>query len=78
MENRNIILGGVFMNEKTKDLVWAALFLAIGIVIPYVFHVTSLPGQIFLPMHIPVLLCGVILGKKYGLILGILLLGFYV
>ena len=61
------------MNEKTKDLVWAALFLAIGIVIPYVFHVTSLPGQIFLPMHIPVLLCGVILGKKYGLILGILL-----
>lgn len=61
------------MNEKTKDLVWAALFLAIGIVIPYIFHATALPGQIFLPMHIPVLLCGVILGKRYGLIIGILL-----
>lgn len=61
------------MNEKTKDLVWAALFLAIGIIIPYIFHATSLPGQIFLPMHIPVLLCGVILGKRYGLIIGILL-----
>ena len=61
------------MNKKTRDLVWAALFLAIGIVIPYIFHVTSLPGQIFLPMHIPVLLCEVILGKRYGLILGILL-----
>lgn len=61
------------MNEKTKSLVWAALFLAIGIIIPYIFHVTSLPGQIFLPMHIPVLLCGVILGKRYGLIIGILL-----
>ncbi|WP_195988404.1 ECF transporter S component [Clostridium sp. D53t1_180928_C8] len=61
------------MNEKTKDLVWAALFLAIGIVIPYIFHATSLPGPIFLPMHIPVLLCGVILGKRYGLIIGILL-----
>lgn len=61
------------MNEKTKDLVWVALFLAIGIVIPYIFHITSLPGQIFLPMHIPVLLCGVILGKRYGLILGLLL-----
>ncbi|MEN8078364.1 ECF transporter S component [Clostridioides difficile] len=61
------------MNEKTKDLVWAALFLSIGIIIPYIFHATSLPGQIFLPMHIPVLLCGVILGKRYGLIIGILL-----
>lgn len=61
------------MNKKTKDLVWAALFLAIGIIIPYIFHVTSLPGQIFLPMHIPVLLCGVILGKRYGLIIGVLL-----
>ena len=61
------------MNEKTKNLVWAALFLAIGIIIPYIFHATSLPGQIFLPMHIPVLLCGVILGKRYGLIIGILL-----
>lgn len=61
------------MSEKTKDLVWAALFLAIGVIIPYIFHVTSLPGQVLLPMHIPVLLCGVILGKRYGLIVGILL-----
>lgn len=61
------------MSEKTKDLVWAALFLAIGVIIPYIFHITSLPGQVLLPMHIPVLLCGVILGKRYGLIVGILL-----
>lgn len=61
------------MGKNTKELVWAALFLAIGIIIPYIFHVTSLPGQILLPMHIPVLLCGVVLGKKYGVIVGILL-----
>ncbi|CUP24452.1 ECF transporter S component [Clostridium disporicum] len=61
------------MKERTKELVWASLFLAIGVIIPYIFHATSLPGQVFLPMHIPVLLCGVILGKKYGVIVGILL-----
>lgn len=61
------------MNIKTKELVWAALFLAIGIIIPYIFHITALPGQVFLPMHIPVLLCGVILGKKYGIMSGVLL-----
>lgn len=60
------------MNEKTKGLVWASLFLAIGIVIPYIFHTTGLPGQVFLPMHIPVLLCGLILGGKYGVLVGIL------
>lgn len=60
------------MKKNAKELVWASLFLAIGIIIPYIFHATGLPGQILLPMHIPVLLCGVILGKKYGIILGIL------
>lgn len=65
-------MGVMRMNEKTKKLVWAALFLAIGILIPYIFHIIGLPGQVFLPMHIPVLLCGLILGGKYGLMVGIL------
>lgn len=60
------------MKEMTKELVWASLFLAISVIISYIFHVTSLPGQVFLPMHIPVLLCGAILDKKYRVIVGIL------
>lgn len=60
------------MDNKIKDLVWAGLFLAFGILIPYIFHVTGLSGQIFLPMHIPVLLCGLVLGWKYGVFVGML------
>lgn len=55
---------------NTKSLVKGSVFLALGIIIPYIFHATGIPGTIFLPMHIPVLLCGFILGKKYGLAIG--------
>ncbi|CDF59041.1 ECF transporter S component [Thermobrachium celere] len=55
---------------KTKKLVLAALFLALGLLIPSIFHMSGLPGNVFLPMHIPVLLCGFVLGEKYGVLIG--------
>lgn len=55
---------------KTKKLIVAALFLALGILFPSLFHMSGLPGAVFLPMHIPVLLCGFILGEKYGALVG--------
>ena len=58
------------MNTKTNDMVKASLFLALGLIVPYIFHATGIPGTVFLPMHIPVLLCGFILGSRYGLIIG--------
>lgn len=60
------------MNQKTKDLVSAALCVALGLIVPQVFHlipfVGTVPnlGGVFLPMHIPVLLCGFLCGWKYG------------
>lgn len=60
------------MKSSTNILVKEGLFLALGMIIPYIFHATGIPGTIFLPMHIPVLLCGLILGSKYGLIIGLL------
>lgn len=61
------------MKTKTNDLVKAGFFLALGIILPYVFHITGgMLGQVFLPMHIPVLLCGFLLGERYGLIVGII------
>lgn len=57
---------------KTKDLVRMGFFLALGLILPYIFHMAGMIGTIFLPMHIPVLLCGFLLGKRYGLILGII------
>ena len=60
------------MNQKTKDMVSAALCVALGLIVPQVFHlipfVGTVPnlGGVFLPMHIPVLLCGLLCGWRYG------------
>jgi niacin transporter len=58
--------------SKTKRLVLAALCLALGVVLPIAFHSVANAGSIFLPMHIPVLLCGIICGWPYGLACGVL------
>ncbi len=55
-----------------KELVLAALFTAAGVILPIVFHWFGMAGFIFLPMHIPVLLCGYICGSRYGAACGVL------
>ncbi|HIZ55649.1 MAG TPA: ECF transporter S component [Firmicutes bacterium] len=57
---------------KTKKLVLAALFVALGAAMPYAFHMIPNAGNVLLPMHIPVLLCGLICGWPYGLACGVL------
>jgi len=58
--------------SKTKKLVITAMFIAIGIVLPMAFHTIPNAGRIFLPMHIPILLCGLVIGFPYGLACGII------
>ena len=55
------------MEIRIKRLSLCALFVAMGIILPLVFHLTGIPsaGQVFLPMHIPVLLCALVLGHTY-------------
>lgn len=57
---------------NTRKTVYAAVILALSIAIPAIFHFTALPGNIFLPMHLPVLVGGLLLGPVYGLIIGML------
>lgn len=57
------------MNLKQK-LTLPALFLACGLLLPMVFHTFGMAGKIFLPMHIPVLMAGLLLGWKQGLCIG--------
>jgi len=61
--------------SNSKKTVLAGLFLALGILLPFVTsHGTALiPGKVFLPMHIPVLLCGYFCGGFYGGICGFIL-----
>ncbi len=60
------------MRNNTRKTIISGLFLALALLLPYIFHIIGVSGKIFLPMHIPVLLCGFILGPKYGLIIGII------
>ncbi len=60
------------MRFRTKDLVTAAVLIAIGIILPMIIHISGINGAVFLPMHIPVLLSGLILGSSLGLIVGII------
>ena len=58
------------MKVKTKDIVLSALFLTMGVVLPIFTGQIPQIGNMLLPMHIPVLLCGLICGWKYGLLVG--------
>lgn len=55
---------------KTYKLVLAALFLALCLVLPIVTGGIPAIGNMLLPMHIPVLLCGLVCGWQYGLVIG--------
>ena len=59
-------------NKSIYNLTLSGLFIAIGLILPYLFHSIPQSGAIFLPMHIPVLLCGLICGWKFGLPVGII------
>ena len=61
------------MNQKVKHLVLAAMFFAIGLVLPLLTGQIPQIGNMLLPMHIPVLLCGLICGWQYGGLVGLLL-----
>jgi Protein of unknown function (DUF1393). len=55
----------------TVNLTGAALCIAVGLVLPVFFHMIG-AGPAFLPMHIPVLLCGFIFGWQYGAVCGLI------
>lgn len=58
------------MKLSTKKMVLAGLFLALGLVLPFLTGQIPSLGSRLLPMHIPVLLCGFVCGWPYGLLIG--------
>lgn len=58
--------------NKTTNLVISGLLLAIGVIIPSIFHATGIDGRVFLPMHVSVLFGGFLLPPMYAFLLGIL------
>lgn len=55
---------------KTKKMILSGFFIAMGIIVPTIFHALNLAGPIFLPMHLPVILGGFLLGPAYGAAIG--------
>lgn len=60
------------MNISVKKLVFAALCLALCIVLPFLTGQIPQIGGMLSPMHIPVLLCGFVCGWPYALVVGLI------
>ncbi len=59
--------------KHTYNLVLSALFLALGMLLPFLTGQIKEIGDSLLPMHLPVMLCGMLCGWKYGLCIGFVL-----
>lgn len=57
-------------SARNKRLVVSALMLALALVLPYFTGGIPAIGNLLLPMHLPVLLCGFLCGPVYALALG--------
>ncbi len=58
--------------QDIQRLVLAAFFVALGLGLPFVtMHIPTV-GQLLSPMHLPVLLCGLVCGPLYGGIVGLI------
>ena len=56
--------------KETEKIALTGMFIALGIVLPFITGQIHQIASMLCPMHIPVLLCGFICGWKYGLITG--------
>ena len=54
-------------SSPARNVVLAALFLALAFVLPMVTGHLPQVGNMLCPMHFPILLCGFVLGGPWGL-----------
>ncbi len=57
-------------STNIKNIILCAIFIAIGIILPFFTGQVPEIGNALLPMHLPVLLCGIICGPRYGALVG--------
>lgn len=59
--------------EKTRKMILAATFLSLGLILPFFTAQIKEIGDTLLPMHIPVMFCGLVCGPWFGLAVGLIL-----
>ncbi len=63
----------ILVKKATKNMTLSAMFLALGLVLPFLTGQIPQIGSMLLPMHIPVMLCGLICGWQYGAVVGFIM-----
>ncbi len=56
----------------TKNITYSSLFIAMGLLLPQLFHSTETIGSLISPMHIPILICAFFLDWPFALAVGAL------
>lgn len=59
--------------DYIKKIGLSGLFITIGLILPFITGQIPKVGNMLLPMHIPVLLCGFLCGARYGIVVGFIL-----
>lgn len=64
---------GAFLSsaDRTRSIAYTALLVAAGVLLPMLFHQVAVAGAVFLPMHFPVILGGLLFGPLCGLAVGL-------
>lgn len=60
------------IDSKNGKLVLSAMFVTLGMILPFLTGQIKQIGNMLLPMHLPIMLCGLICGPWYGLAAGFL------
>lgn len=58
------------MNRTAKKITLSGLFIALGLLLPFITGNIQSLGVNLLPMHLPILIGGFVLGWKYGFLVG--------
>ncbi len=58
------------ISKNTLRIVWAAVCLALALVLPFLTGNIPAIGSKLCPMHLPVLLCGFLCGPVWGMVVG--------
>ena len=60
-------------SKQIRVMVLSAMFLALGLVLPFFTGQIPQIGGMLLPMHIPAFLCGLICGWQFGVVVGFIM-----
>ena len=58
--------------SQMRKITYTSLFIALGLILPFLTGQVPQIGNMLCPMHIPVLLCGFLCGWPWGLLAGLI------